>query len=333
MNLYDKKWIQYLEREQELFLFAAFIRPYGKMLKTAGFWFKDQLHSYKGSKGFFYRTQKEMESADAYFARLIETNDARIDTWLQKEEEVQHYTYTGDVATIISKFEQALLFNTVIPYRLLSALPRAKKQNPTLLARLERIRSRSLYPVIFNKVIMPLLAKAAQRLAIPAKTATYLTPQELINVLSGKGFVTREDLIKRKQGCVFYLHHGKIIFRYEDCPLDKREYSSVQELRGSTAYPGKVQGKVMIVNHPSQMLKFKGGVLVSINTNPSLLPAIKRAIAIITDEGGITCHAAIVARELKKPCIIGTKIATRVFKDGEVVEVDAIRGIVRKVKL
>jgi pyruvate,water dikinase len=59
---------------------------------------------------------------------------------------------------------------------------------------------------------------------------------------------------------------------------------------------------------------------------------MKKAGAIITDEGGITCHAAIVSRELKKPCIIGTKIATQVFKDGDMVEVDAENGIVKIIR-
>ena len=56
--------------------------------------------------------------------------------------------------------------------------------------------------------------------------------------------------------------------------------------------------------------------------------AMKKASAIITDEGGIICHAAIASRELKKPCIIGTKIATKILKDGDLVEVDADNGIV-----
>jgi len=63
-------------------------------------------------------------------------------------------------------------------------------------------------------------------------------------------------------------------------------------------------------------------------TQPEFLPAMKKASAIITDEGGLTCHAAIISRELGIPCIIGTKIATKVFKDGDIVEVDATRGIV-----
>ena len=65
-------------------------------------------------------------------------------------------------------------------------------------------------------------------------------------------------------------------------------------------------------------------------TNPKqLLPALKNAGAIVTDEGGITSHAAIIARELKIPAIIGTKIATKVLHDGDLVEVDANNGIVK----
>jgi pyruvate,water dikinase len=61
-------------------------------------------------------------------------------------------------------------------------------------------------------------------------------------------------------------------------------------------------------------------------TSPDFIPILKKVSAIITDEGGITCHAAIVSRELKIPCIVGTKIATKVLKDGDVVEVDAQKG-------
>lgn len=76
----------------------------------------------------------------------------------------------------------------------------------------------------------------------------------------------------------------------------------------------------------------KGDILVSPMTTSAFMPAIKKATAIVTDEGGITCHAAIVSRELNTPCIIGTKIATQVLKDGDIVEVDANKGIVRLIK-
>jgi len=60
---------------------------------------------------------------------------------------------------------------------------------------------------------------------------------------------------------------------------------------------------------------------------------MKRAIAIVTDEGGLLSHAAIVSREIGKPCIVGTKIATKVLKDGDLVEIDADKGIIRKKRL
>ena len=75
-----------------------------------------------------------------------------------------------------------------------------------------------------------------------------------------------------------------------------------------------------------------GDILVSPMTRPELMPAVKRAAAIVTDEGGITCHAAIVSRELGIPCIIGTKNATRILKDGDKVEVDANHGVVKILK-
>jgi len=109
------------------------------------------------------------------------------------------------------------------------------------------------------------------------------------------------------------------------------EIKQVDELKGQCGYPGKVKGEVCVVNLVKEMSKFKEGqILVSMVTDPSLLPIMKKASAFVTNQGGLTCHAAIVAREMKTPCIIGTKIATQVFKDGDMVEVDAENGIVKK---
>ncbi len=101
------------------------------------------------------------------------------------------------------------------------------------------------------------------------------------------------------------------------------------KIEGSIAYRGIVRGIAKIVIHPSEMSKVnKGDILISQMTFPSFIHAMQKAVAFVTDEGSITCHAAIVAREMKKPCIIGTKIATQVLKDGDLVEVDANKGVV-----
>ncbi|KKQ28179.1 MAG: Phosphoenolpyruvate synthase/pyruvate phosphate dikinase [Candidatus Magasanikbacteria bacterium GW2011_GWC2_37_14] len=113
---------------------------------------------------------------------------------------------------------------------------------------------------------------------------------------------------------------------------EKNIQKNSQELTGQPAFKGKVTGRVKIINKIQEMAKMhEGNILVSHMTNPSIVPAMKKAAAIITDLGGITCHAAIVARELKVPCIIGTKVATDVLHDGDEVEVDADKGVVRKI--
>lgn len=112
-----------------------------------------------------------------------------------------------------------------------------------------------------------------------------------------------------------------------------QDQGEVKELRGFIANVGKATGKVVIINRISDFEKFKeGDILVSSMTRPEMIPIMKMAAAFVTDEGGITCHAAIVAREMKKPCVIATKIATQVLKDGDMVEVDAEKGIVRIIK-
>ena len=106
------------------------------------------------------------------------------------------------------------------------------------------------------------------------------------------------------------------------------------DIKGNAAYPGTARGRVVIVKQGTGCLKSlnkvkKGDIMVATMTFPNFISVMEKAAAFITDEGGILCHAAIVAREMKKPCIIGTKIATQVLKDGDRVEVDANKGIVK----
>ena len=95
--------------------------------------------------------------------------------------------------------------------------------------------------------------------------------------------------------------------------------------------PGVVTGKVVIINSNKELSKVKkGDVLVAKVTDPRYTPAMRLASAIVTDEGGMLSHAAITSRELHIPCIVGTKYATQTLKDGDMVEVDANNGIIKK---
>lgn len=169
----------------------------------------------------------------------------------------------------------------------------------------------------------------------------YCLPDEILGILHGKKVAQKE--IKRRQKHYFvhaylrgkdYLYYGKqaqgIIKRNL---FQEKIDTSVHEVKGMSAYLGLARGRAVIVNTVADMSKVRlGDVLISIATSPNILPAMAKASAFVTDTGGITCHAAIVAREMKKPCVIGTKIATKVFQDGGWVEVDANNGLVRKAR-
>lgn len=100
-------------------------------------------------------------------------------------------------------------------------------------------------------------------------------------------------------------------------------------LQGMAASSGRAAGRVRILTSPDQGVDFLDGeVLVAAMTSPDWVPTMRRASALVTDGGGITCHAAIVSRELGVPCVVGARTATTQLRDGEVVTVDGAAGAV-----
>jgi len=149
---------------------------------------------------------------------------------------------------------------------------------------------------------------------------------------------TKWELEKRFKNCIMVVDSifqistlKKFATQHPEYKFEFEKVLSVNILKGQVASKGYARGVVRILKRKNQISSLKvGEVIVSPMTTPDFVSAIKRAVAVVTDEGGITCHAAIVSRELKIPCIIGTKVATQIFKDGDRVEVDANKGIVRK---
>jgi len=114
---------------------------------------------------------------------------------------------------------------------------------------------------------------------------------------------------------------------------EEKEVTSVENrkvlVKGLAASPGIASGIAKVILDVKEAGNFKkGDILVTRMTDPDWVPIMKIASAIVTDEGGITSHAAIVSRELGIPAIVGTKEATKVIKDGQEITVDATRGIV-----
>ncbi|MBU0472271.1 MAG: hypothetical protein KKF65_06595 [Nanoarchaeota archaeon] len=159
--------------------------------------------------------------------------------------------------------------------------------------------------------------------------------KEIVEALRNRKKIDKQEVCDRIKGFKFVYHKDYYEVMIMD-ELSNDEIVGVNEIIGKTAYPGKVRGRVTLLHESlsgvmvEDMNKMpEGNVLVAVMTSPDMMMAVHKASAIVTDVGGILCHAAIVAREYKIPCIIGTKIATKVLKDGDLVEVDAEKGEVR----
>jgi phosphohistidine swiveling domain-containing protein len=182
----------------------------------------------------------------------------------------------------------------------------------------------------------PLFIQIARRLNLSFNQVKSYLPEELIDALREKPLL---DASFRLSRYVCYPEKGRLVFK------DGKKASKIRQtiqsataagskktLSGVSAMPGVIRGEVRVVHNPSLIHRHdQGFVLVTSMTTPDFVSVIKRSLAVVTDEGGITCHAAIVCRELGVPCVVGTKRATAVFKNGDMVVVDANKGLVRRV--
>ncbi len=176
-----------------------------------------------------------------------------------------------------------------------------------------------------------------KKTGIAHKYLNYLSFDEIGNVL--KGLVTLETLQRRyEKGMLVHVEGNryKIVVGEEAASLRRqiedrmRGNSDGTSIVGQVASQGYAKGIARIILSREDFDSFKEGeILVTGMTRPEFVPLMKRAAGIVTNEGGITCHAAIVSRELGKPCVIGTQIATQVIKTGDLVEVRANHGTVR----
>lgn len=186
-----------------------------------------------------------------------------------------------------------------------------------------------------------LMKEITKRLHISQKQLEHMFDMEIINGLTKEKFDINLINERLKGYAVILNPRGvaivsganlKKIVRSTKLIAKKKPNSKATNWQGTPANPGKVKGKVKVVLDPSLIGKIKkGNILVTTNTTPAYVVAMKISSAIVTEEGGITSHAAIVSRELGIPCIIGVPDITRILKDGDKVEVDATKGIIRKV--
>jgi phosphohistidine swiveling domain-containing protein len=171
------------------------------------------------------------------------------------------------------------------------------------------------------------------------KEMQYCFFDEMARVLKGK--IDKKKVLRRQKHYGFYFDEGKMYEFSDRKTFDKfwhryaeEKISQAKEIKGLLVSRGKggiVRGRARIITDPfKEQDKFqKGEILVASMTSPEYIVVMKKASAIVTDYGGMTCHAAIVSRELGVPCLVNTRNATKIIKTGNLVEVDADKGIVK----
>jgi len=185
-----------------------------------------------------------------------------------------------------------------------------------------------------------ILTELGKKVGYSLEELKYAVSSEINSIVnSGKPNIKELKARKKDSVCLFtksnisFISSPKELKKIQKIMKSGFEHTGLEDIRGLSASTGIAIGKVKIVKSATEVNKVKeGDILIAVMTRPDYVTAMKKAGAIVTNEGGITSHAAIVSRELGIPCIIGTKIATEVLKDGDRVEVNANHGWVRKIK-
>jgi phosphohistidine swiveling domain-containing protein len=180
-----------------------------------------------------------------------------------------------------------------------------------------------------------LIDELSRRTGISKNLLHSCTPYEFEKILNGNFDIS--NLSDRQNHCtlIFDNNYREILTKNNSIKKEieifgKKNKSRISEFEGMRSQGGKITGKITKILDPRNSKNFKkGDILVTTMTSPDFVTLMKKAAAIVTDEGGITCHAAVISRELGIPCVIGTRIATDVLDNGDLVEVNANHGIIK----
>ncbi|OGL64806.1 hypothetical protein A3B21_03735 [Candidatus Uhrbacteria bacterium RIFCSPLOWO2_01_FULL_47_24] len=196
-----------------------------------------------------------------------------------------------------------------------------------------RTYRRELISEIFFQM-RPMYIKCARKLNLKFSDLRQVACWEIIEQLNNPEKNFDNMIEERKSGYVFLQQKNEVqIISGESISkiFDPEKNSTINaELKGLPVYHGQAVGPVKIIHKKEDLASFKKGeVLVAPTVGTWMMPAVEKCIAIITDAGGVLSHTAIVAREFKKPCIVATKHATKILKNGQIVTIDTQLNLIK----
>lgn len=192
----------------------------------------------------------------------------------------------------------------------------------------------------YFRSFIPMLTTIADRLGVTYENFAILSKKEIIDGLSGELSASAiQDIVEEREekGLTIYSRKGQVYFEtgadYKNLKEADLENSkkTIDSLKGMITFKGRMHGRVRVVLDPQREEKDfkKGEILVTAMTTPNFVNMMQIAGGVITDEGGMLCHAAIISREFKIPCIVGTKFATKALETGDSIDANMRTGKVR----
>lgn len=359
-ELTQTDWVHFLDRRRSMFIYFPYVYAEFNLLEEAiGISYKRHLFKWFGDRGVHYRSKSELASVNAHLLGILEHDLKRVEEWRDRalawdakarelitffESDQKDKIMLEDFEQYFLEFAQVLMHTVTIPYIALSAIDTKLEETGDINAWkpakdiLEPLRGFTTYPQLERVMLTHFWKLVGEQSGIKdAELIDKATPDEIMSLARGDAFPTKEELKQRKEWCIFWHFERELAWQFvydrsvsEELPvLVDTPFVEETVLHGKIAMKGYATGRVARIDNYSDLKNYsKGDIVVSINTSPDLMPALATCSAIVSEEGGIMCHAAIVSRELKVPCIIGVKGVTKVLKNGDMIEVDAERGIV-----
>jgi len=185
-----------------------------------------------------------------------------------------------------------------------------------------------------------LFAEIGQRNDLTLEETLFLLPEEIEQLLNSR---TASKKLKSKAkaritGCIYLINNDQVVIEERIKPYKKYfdnlkpDFSGKQKIKGESVCQGKIKSAVRVVQKNDDYKKVRPGeIVVTSMTQPEITEIIDKVAGIITDEGGILCHAAVISREYKIPCLVGTKVATKALINDEEVYLNASAGYFKKV--
>ena len=301
----------------------------------------------------FFLPEPAITEARQYLANMIRTDREKLMQLLQRALRIAKTGKAGveKAAHTITDMKSAGEYmieigeyTTSLPASLLLTMEEQHINDPEVTEIAQALRSQTLYPVVERNLMDPLAEKLAREIGFsePEMITRVASWHELSDLSRSRDTLEeRLEWVKQGKKFIYQCLSGKESVKFVDetgyllSRIARQHQVPVVDdpdvLRGQTAWPGVHRGRARVVLAPDAVGQTieAGEVLVSIQSSPALMPLLTKAGAIVTDEGGVACHAAIICRELKIPTLIGTGAATHSITTGDLLEVDATRGLVR----